>query len=224
MSIANYASAEDEKVLEYFVFGSYEQDNDLSNGPEPIEWMVLDRDGSKALLASRYILDCRLFNETSEPEDTWENCSLRAWLNGEFLEKAFTADEQAAILITELDNSADEEDVGWNVDENNTMDRVFVPRYMDVHTYFYQTGTTELRAPTDYAVAQGAKTLEETQVDGRAAGMWWVRAHHEFDNIFDEHRRTVEQVGYPFSDVSMNEEGIGVCPFLWVDLDLIPEQ
>ncbi len=137
LSIANCVLAEDEKAVEYFIFGSYEQDNDLSNGSEPIEWVVLDRDGSKVLLASRYILDCRLFNETSEPEDTWENCSLRAWLNGEFLEKAFTADEQAAILITELDNSADKEkDFGWNIDENNTMDRVFVPRYIDIDLFY----------------------------------------------------------------------------------------
>ena len=42
-------------------FGHYEQDNDLSNGPEEIEWIVLDFDEKdhKALLISRYGLDAK---------------------------------------------------------------------------------------------------------------------------------------------------------------------
>ena len=43
-------------------FGRYEQDNDLTNGPEPIEWIVLDVvDGekTKALLLSKYGLDAK---------------------------------------------------------------------------------------------------------------------------------------------------------------------
>lgn len=40
-------------------FGSYEQDNDTSNGKEPIEWIVLsvDEEQGRALLLSRYVLD-----------------------------------------------------------------------------------------------------------------------------------------------------------------------
>ena len=34
------------------VFGSYEQDNDKSNGTEPIEWIVLDEKGGRYLLLS----------------------------------------------------------------------------------------------------------------------------------------------------------------------------
>ena len=40
-------------------FGRYEQDNDLSNGPEPIEWTVLDVRDGKSLLISRFGLECR---------------------------------------------------------------------------------------------------------------------------------------------------------------------
>ena len=43
-------------------FGSYEQDNDTEDGAEPIEWLVLAVDNDKALLLSRYALDCQPYN------------------------------------------------------------------------------------------------------------------------------------------------------------------
>ena len=70
------AAAEAEKV--YVTFGSYEQDNDLTNGKEDIEWLVLARDENKALLISRYSLDNQPYSEHTE-EVPWENCSLRKW-------------------------------------------------------------------------------------------------------------------------------------------------
>ena len=42
------------KVGDSFTFGSYEQDNDLNNGTEPIEWQVLAIENNRALLISRY--------------------------------------------------------------------------------------------------------------------------------------------------------------------------
>ena len=43
-------------------YGSYEQDADESNGKEPIEWLVLDVDGDKALMISKYGLDAKPYN------------------------------------------------------------------------------------------------------------------------------------------------------------------
>ncbi|MCR5119544.1 MAG: zinc-ribbon domain-containing protein, partial [Lachnospiraceae bacterium] len=41
----------------YIVFGAYEQDGDESNGPEPIEWEILEENGKGTFLVSRYVLD-----------------------------------------------------------------------------------------------------------------------------------------------------------------------
>ena len=38
-------------------YGSYEQDNNTSNGAETIEWTVLDIQGDKALVISKNVLD-----------------------------------------------------------------------------------------------------------------------------------------------------------------------
>lgn len=44
------------EVGDIFKFGSYEQDNDTSNGKEDIEWLVLEVKDGKALLISKYAL------------------------------------------------------------------------------------------------------------------------------------------------------------------------
>ena len=85
----------------YFTLGRYEQDNKMGNGPEPIQWMVLARDGDRVLVISRYILDCLRYDEEYR-RVTWETCTLRTWLNGEFLDSAFDADEQLLIPTTHV--------------------------------------------------------------------------------------------------------------------------
>ena len=65
-------SESEEKDENRVVFGTYEQDNDLTNGAEPIEWIVLERkeDGSMLLIA-RLGLDCMQYHE-KQAEVTWE--------------------------------------------------------------------------------------------------------------------------------------------------------
>ena len=68
------------------VFGSYEQ----GEGQVPIEWTVLDRQEDRALLLSKYALDAMPFHEVEDWNVTWADCTLRSWLNGEFLDVAFS--------------------------------------------------------------------------------------------------------------------------------------
>ena len=85
-------------------FGRYEQDNNRVNGPEPIEWLVLEVQGNRALLLSRYILDAKPFH-TDYVDIFWEQCALRTWLNTDFISTAFSEREQSAILMTHVDYS-----------------------------------------------------------------------------------------------------------------------
>ena len=65
------------KTGDYIVFGSYEQDNNLDNGTEPIEWLVLSNDGSELYVISKYALDSKPYN-IEYMETTWEICTVRA--------------------------------------------------------------------------------------------------------------------------------------------------
>ena len=79
-------------------FGFFEQDNDPANGAEPIEWYVLDQKDGKMLIVSKYILDFRAYDDGTHT--TWADSTLRAWLNSEFYNTAFSADEKAKIFDT----------------------------------------------------------------------------------------------------------------------------
>lgn len=90
-------------VGNYVTFGEYPQTT-AGEDMTPIEWLVLARNGNKALLISRYGLDAQKYN-TINTGVTWEKCTLRTWLNNAFYNKAFNSAEQTAILITNVDNS-----------------------------------------------------------------------------------------------------------------------
>ena len=71
---------------------------------EPIRWRILDnRDGVLTLLAAR-VLDCRKYNDLPG-KATWESCSLRKWLNGDFVNTAFSEDEKKDIVPSKNKNA-----------------------------------------------------------------------------------------------------------------------
>lgn len=141
------------------VFGRYEQDGDIGNGPEPIQWLVLDMRGENdaagagVLLISQYELACREFHDRDEPV-TWETSSLRAWLNGEFCSAAFTEQEKAFIARTHISTTGNYDEYiesGKRKKENNpggndTEDRVFILSYEEATKYFYFGTTNEYPA------------------------------------------------------------------------------
>ncbi|MBO5570219.1 MAG: hypothetical protein J6A79_14965 [Clostridia bacterium] len=155
-------------------FGTYPQ---TSGGADntPIEWIVLDTDGKKSLLISKYALDTKPYN-TSYKAVTWETCTLRSWLNKDFLGKAFSSAEQGAILTTNVDNSKAQGNSGYSTSGgNNTQDKVFLLSYAEAGKYFKDDNARKC-APTDYAIKQGAYTNLSDRADGRATGWWWLRS------------------------------------------------
>ncbi len=81
-------------------FGKYEyDDHDINSfddlGPKPIEWIVLEVEEDRAMLFSKHVLDKRRYDSRSK---IWSESELREWLNGEFLETAFTTEELEYIL------------------------------------------------------------------------------------------------------------------------------
>ena len=169
------------RVGNHVTFGHYPQ-TIAGDDNTPIEWLVLARDGNKVLLLSRYGLDAEAYNNEST-SITWEKCTLRMWLNGTFLDRAFTIQEQTGILLTDVDNSNMQSYSGWNSSGgNNTQDKVFLLSYAEANKYFDLTydnnGNTKPRvAPTAYAIKQGAYISNSSKTaDGMDAGWWWLRS------------------------------------------------
>ena len=165
-------------------FGRYEQNTEV-DGNEDIEWIVLDYDENqdKALLISRYGLETISYESNVDNDTTWELCSLRSWLNDGFMREAFTEKEQAAILVTEVDNSPAQGYSEWPIkDENNTMDQVFclsceeAKRYYNVS--FYDEENMKARtSATKYAMTSRTTSKEKDKTsDGEIAVVWWLRS------------------------------------------------
>lgn len=199
-------------VGDTFIFGAYEQDNDLSNGAESIEWRVLAKEDNKVFLISEYALDCKRYNMSYE-DVTWETCSLREWLNGDFLNAAFTANEQAYIADTLV--SADKNPMYSTNPGNATTDKIFLLSISDVGTYF-QTYEDAKCVPTAFAVANGAYTSSNKAKGGAATCWWWLRSPGDsrYSAAYVRNAGAVGLTGYSVSSVHGS-----VRPAIWVNLD-----
>ena len=157
-------------------FGNYYQSN--SSTKEPIKWRVLSVDGNDAFLLADQNLDAKPYNE-EDTDVTWATCTLRTWLNGTFLNTAFTSAEQTAIKNTTVVN----EDNSYYGTEGgvNTTDKVYLLSIAEASNTAYgfngefntESETREAKN-TAYAKECGASTCTSTEYEGN--GYWWLRS------------------------------------------------
>lgn len=184
-------------------FGTYEQDNDTSNGKEDIEWLVLAKEDDRILVISDKALDCQPYN-TAAISTTWENCSLRKWMNSTFLNDAFSVEDQAHIKITNI--SADE-NPNYNTNSGNaTTDKIFLLSINEVKEYFDSDRTRQC-APTEYTIAN--------KVKGDTVCSWWLRTSGHFQDYTASVSRD-GSVDYSGTGVHLNHTG--VRPAMWIDI------
>ena len=147
-------------------FGRYLQKQKSSAAAEPLEWIVLETDGKSAKLLSRYGLTSKPYNEEEYWPVTWESCTLRAWLNSEFLKAAFTEEEQQRLATVTV-----EAEVFWiDTETHDTLDKVFILTAEEVEKYFVTSGE-RICIPTEKALGEGAYVGSI-----RGSGCcWWLR-------------------------------------------------
>jgi hypothetical protein len=165
------------------IFGRYRQG---ANGEiEPLLWRVLhvDNNRGRALLITEKLIDCRRYHDVLE-DITWEDCSLREWMNGEFIDTAFTKEE--ASKIAEVRNRNPDNPYGWEgqtIDgSNDTEDRVFALSLDEVkdnigrggsRTYF-RNDYDRIAAVTPYAKERGSGVWRHIITNGKQTGWWWL--------------------------------------------------
>ena len=157
-------------------FGNYYQSN--SSTKEPIKWQVLSVHGNDAFLLADQNLDAKPYNE-EDTDVTWATCTLRTWLNGTFLNTAFTSAEQAAIKNTTVVN--DDNPYYDTEGGENTTDKVYLLSIAEASNTAYgfngefrtESETREAKN-TAYAKERGAWTETSTEYEGN--GYWWLRS------------------------------------------------
>ena len=162
------ADVEDGKITTTVFFGSYEQDNDLTNGAEPIEWMVLKKEDGRKLLISKYALYALPYHESRE-NVTWETCTLRAWLNNDFLNQAFAPEEQNRIISSTVTADANQNPRNQSSAGNDTIDKVFLLSIAEADNYFDSNEARQCYA-TEYCYEQYSHSYIRD-----SARWWWLR-------------------------------------------------
>ena len=216
------------------LFGSYPQEDTSEEKRLPIEWEVLDVKGHDLLLVSRYALDVVPYQADGE-NVPWEETTLCRWLNGEFLDRAFSGEERefigkegvSCLSFGNLWAYYDNERYGW------------------LGTYGEETVFSHLMVAdgTPYALAKGLyrwhfddyddfdlydsiwhcdetereslhfNSADPKQLYGRRGVCWWIRADRDYTG------RLVTQDGvankeYHSADIAARRD-VGVRPALW---------
>lgn len=160
-------SFKDIAVGKSLFLGKMDLDNEKENGLENIEWIVLDINGGKALLISKYVLFLKPFNN-KPVQITWEKSPLRKYLNEDFIMNSFTDDERNMIMQTTVLaewNQSNANREKYNPGKN-TIDRIFIPSYKEIVKYF--NGVVE-SSVLDIAYSE---TVETSTYNG--ASVFWV--------------------------------------------------
>ena len=187
-------------------FGSYPYEADGTK--KPIKWIILKKEKNKALLLSAFGIDAKPYNEEYE-DVTWETCTLRKWLNEDFLDAAFTEEEKKRICLTKVKNP----DNPWykTPGGNDTEDRVFLLSIDEVRELL-PTDVQRITAPTPYAKKQG------TYVSREGNCWWWLRS---LGCSADYAAYVYREGGGYVSEIGNNvlRSDNAVCPALWIDLE-----
>ena len=182
------------KLDDHYVFGRY--------GGEEIEWRVLDVRDGRALLVTEKVIDRRPYHSAGG-DITWSKCSLRAWLNGEFLDSAFDASERSRIAETLVSNP---DNPVWGTPGGpDTRDRVFCLSIAETARYYSERYPTEAQQMV-HILLESKKGI---------VFWWWLRSPgHDAANaafsLFGVDSGSL--VGHRVHEV------IGVRPALWVNL------
>ena len=183
-------------------FGSYEQDDNLENGKEPVEWIIIDRNESSVMLISKKIIDVKAFNE-DRFNATWETSSLRKWLNGTFYNNAFNVYEKQTITETRV--IPDKKAYSTSPDQGKeTIDKVYLLSGDEYKKYRKITG-----------VGTAITTKHAIALNGREEpGYWLLRS------IDDDRSYSIESVRSNVSgEITTSYDGFreGVRPVIWIE-------
>lgn len=146
-------------VGDTLTFGTYEQDGNEENGSEGITWIVVGKEDDQFLLISEEILAVIPF-QTGEAE-TWsyENSTIRKFVNETFYNEAFTDEEKSKIISYKIK----EEDANGN-EIGSSDNYVFLPTKKMVEDYLTSSQMTVNKTTA-------AKTSAKTK---SANSAWWT--------------------------------------------------
>ena len=222
-------------------FGHYPQGADGNGGfvVEPIKWRVLKVEGNDAyLLADKNIDSMPLCvgDGNLGYECFWHESTLRSWLNGydastnkkqidysadNFIDKAFTEEEQEAVIAQDVYTNKDS-DWGYHHYEYTTHDQVYLLELFEVMNESYgfpaHEGFSVARTAVNTAYTASGGTSGSPYMSGEGKlNTWLLRSPGEYKMYAD---MITADGGYveDSSDINPVTADQGIRPVLHLDL------
>jgi uncharacterized repeat protein (TIGR02543 family) len=213
---------------------------------DPIKWRILSEENNTAFVLAEVALDAQEFNssrnssvsdgKTYLPND-YAHSSLRSYLNGTFLNRAFDISAQQFIFSDTVDNSlASAKDKAGALTPDNvfcedTQDKVFPLSVYEVTDENYgftgyndeNTDNKRKRIPTAYAKSQGCYRPTSQNIDTGIIEildncMWWLRTPGINDSDHVEARVVGAYYSSPEFSNWIDSSVTGIVPAMKVNL------
>ena len=182
----------------------------------PYNWRVLDVQGGKALLITENVIEKNRPYHNKYVDITWENCTLRKYLNGEFLDR-FSKYDQGRILEVNNENK----DNQWYKTDGGapTRDKIFCLSIEECVKYFGDSGQLKNSSRRDAGEMFDEFNGNRMAKDGNkeSSAWWWLRSPGRYST----------NAAYVYRDGSLSVRGRsvdsasefgGVRPALWLNL------
>jgi serine/threonine protein kinase len=170
-------------------------------------WRVLDIQDEKALLLSEEVITQNPYHN-DWVDITWEDCDLRKYLNGTFLQ-SFTQEEQDAIV--EVTNINDDNQWYGTEGGNTTQDKIFLLSIEEVVTYFCDSGELENWNGDDWPITDQYSGARQAK-NGNNWSWWWLRS----PGYYNGRAARIGPSGGLYVFGLNNTDWSGVRPALWI--------
>jgi len=181
------------------------------------DWLVLDVNDGNALIISNNIIEQREYN-VKRKNVTWEKCTLRKYLNGEFLRK-FSAADRKKISETLISNNNTWVSTDGGKD---TKDKIFLLSLEEADKYFGNSGDYQNIKRINSKDEEDTKGhyLSNSHNDSRISKLdngafeWWLRSPGGVSDT----AAFVERKGFIFFNGCLVNGKFGVRPALRLKL------
>ncbi len=174
-----------------FIYGEYWQREAEKDGKEDIEWTVLNKAEGRILVISKYALDYKQYH-SSRTHTKWDGCSLKTWLNGDFLNAAFSTTELQKIVCIDQKRGS-----------------VFLMDTNDINSFLPTNGSRKCKA-TKYVRAKKSYANDEN-----GYCRWWLHA----SGLDLGHASTVEPDGHIDKLGDSVDFANAIRPAMWVSVE-----
>ena len=222
-------TSETKPIPDTIIFGRYEQDNNLDNGKEDIEWYILKKEKGKALIISKDILDCKMYD--SDRDRTYRSIDskyygsfINEWLNIKFINDAFDENEIKLIRDTVLYDEEEEYNYAkkeYEKIKNYYLTKVFIPSLDEIDNYL--SDGIEMRAgayANEYVKNMENGTSNIFIYEETGLSPYWTRSIKKEDSYTGYNRiHVVIASDGTYEKVSSNNTNIGVRPVMWISIN-----